>query len=236
MRGDRVRGHVSSEEAAWALEELRGAELNFTPPAQDDLAVGGWQIDDYCVALPSERPGRPVSDGPWEIAKRAALEYAIADASIVRAAWHPEEPLEGRTMLLEGRFHWMRFLLGVRVNRVFDELREVDGDDARVWGFSYQTLAGHLEKGQMDYEVWKWISSGRVAFRMHAYSKPATISNPLVRVGFALFGRRMQKQFTRRALARMDRIVTSELAERRAQRPLPHAVDCATHRRPGRRA
>lgn len=208
MRGDRIRGRVSSDEAAFALEHLRGAEVNFTPPAPGVLAVDGWQIDDYCVALPSEPPGPPLPDGPWEKARRAAGDYVIADPSILRAAWRPEEPLEGRTMLLEGRFYWMRFLLGVRVSQVIDELREVDGNDVRVWGWSYQTLEGHLERGQMDYEVWKWISSGRVEFRMHAYSKPATITNPLVRVGFALFGRHMHKRFARRALDRMDRFVT----------------------------
>lgn len=219
MRGDRVRAPVTTEEAAGALERLRHAELNFTPPAPDVLSMDGWQIDDYCLALPSEPPGPPVPGGPWETARAAIADYAIADSAIVRAAWDPGEPLEGRTMLLEGRFYWMRFLLGVRVSQVTDESREVDGDDVRIWGWSYRTLEGHLEKGQMDYEVWKWISSGRVGFRMHAYSKPATISNPVVRVGFALFGRHMQKKFARRALERMDRFVTSEVSARTAQRP-----------------
>ncbi|MCA1681991.1 MAG: DUF1990 domain-containing protein [Actinobacteria bacterium] len=34
-----------------------------------------------------------------------------------------------------------------------DETRDVDGRTVRVWGWNYRTLQGHLEMGQMDYEV-----------------------------------------------------------------------------------
>jgi hypothetical protein len=57
--------------------------------------------------------------------------------------------------------------------------------------------------GQMDYALWKWLDDGQVEFRIHVVSRPARIANPVVRLGFRLFGRRQQVRFARRACARM---------------------------------
>jgi hypothetical protein len=72
-----------------------------------------------------------------------------------------------------------------------------------VWGWSYRTLQGHLEMGQIDYELWKWLDSGEVEFRIHVVSRAAQISNPVIRLGFRIFGRRQQVRFARRACERM---------------------------------
>jgi uncharacterized protein (UPF0548 family) len=111
-----------------------------------------------------------------ERARDLMLDYEFADPSIVRAVYAPDSPLEGRDMLLEVRFLGLRFRVGVRVAGVVDETSEADGRTARVWGWSYRTLQGHLEMGQMDYEVWKWLDSGDVQFRIHVVSRPARIS------------------------------------------------------------
>ena len=55
----------------------------------------------------------------------------------------------------------------------------------------------------MDYQVWKWADSGEVEFRIHVVSRPASIPNPIVRLGFRLFGRREQVRFARRACERI---------------------------------
>jgi hypothetical protein len=73
----------------------------------------------------------------------------------------------------------------------------------RIWGWAYRTLQDHLEMGQMDYQVWKWTDSGEVEFRIHVVSRPASIRNPVIRLGFRLFGRREQIRFARRACERM---------------------------------
>jgi hypothetical protein len=65
--------------------------------------------------------------------------------------------------------------------------------------------------GQMDYEVWKWLDSGAVEFRIHVVSKPAHIPNPLVRLGFRVFGRAMQRRFARHACRRMAQLITAAL-------------------------
>jgi uncharacterized protein (UPF0548 family) len=133
--------------------------------------------------------------------------YEFADPSIVRAVYYPDRPLEERDMLLEVRFYGLRFRFGVRVGGVVDETRTVDGREVRVWGWNYRTLQGHLEKGQMDYEVWKWLDTGEVEFRIHAFSRAADIPNPIVRLGFRLFGRREQVRFARRSCERMAVLV-----------------------------
>jgi uncharacterized protein (UPF0548 family) len=110
-------------------------------------------------------------------------------------------------MLLEVRFWGLRFQLGVRVTQVVDETRSLEAGDVRVWGWSYATLQGHLEVGQMDYEVWKWLDSGKVEFRVHVVSRPGRIPNPIVRLGFRLFSRREQVRFAQRACERMAALV-----------------------------
>jgi uncharacterized protein (UPF0548 family) len=120
-------------------------------------------------------------------------------------------------MLLEARF-WklVRFRFGVRVGAVVDLTRSEGGRDVRVWGWSYRTLQGHLEMGQMDYQVWKWLDTGDVEFRIHVVSRPARIPNPIIRWGFRLLGRREQVRFARRACERMARLLAGEDVTRAA--------------------
>jgi uncharacterized protein (UPF0548 family) len=134
-------------------------------------------------------------------------DYEFADPRIVRAIYLPGGPVEGRDMLLEVRFWGLTFRFGVRVSAVIDQLRRVEGRAVRVWGWSYATLQGHLETGQMDYEVWKWLDTGAVEFRIHVVSRASRIGNPIVRLGFRLFGRREQVRFAKRACERMAHLV-----------------------------
>jgi uncharacterized protein (UPF0548 family) len=160
--------------------------------------------------VPSPHPGRPAVDLPLAV-DHGGHPHAEHEA-------HADE-LEGRNMLLEGRFLGMGFMLGVRVAAVVDGEREVDGRPARVWGWHYQTLEGHLERGQMDFEVVKWPHDGSVAFLIHAVSRRARIPNPVVRLGFRLFGRRLQLRFAREAGLRMRRLVEERLADGGAHEP-----------------
>lgn len=197
------------------LERFEHAPVNYDPEALDVAhPPAGWLVDDRCTPLPGEAPGDPQPGGSWEIACRLIRGYEFADPSLVRAFYDPEAPLEGRTMVLELRaLNLVSVHVGVRVVHVYDEVRERDGRRARVFGWAYRTLAGHVERGQMDWQVWKWLDDGEVQFRVHAVSRTARIRNPFVAVGFrllrtherALFlgstGRRMQA-LTERAIQR----------------------------------
>ncbi len=192
------------------LARLRETPVNYELTAPPSTAAG-WTFDDYCLRLPPEASGEPVEGGSYEIARRLVEGYEFADPAIVKAVWRPDSPLQDRTMLLEGRFGLLRFLLGVRVSEVIDETVDEDGHQLRVWGWCYRTLSGHLEAGEMCYRVVKELDTGEVQFRVCRYVRSEQIPNPVVRLGWRTFGRLMQIVFVRRSLARMKRLVDAEL-------------------------
>lgn len=108
---------------------------------------------------------------------------------------------------------------------------------AHVWGWrSYRTLAGHVEAGQMDWELWKWLDSGEIDFRVHAVSRTVTDVNPLVRIVYRLLSTRERRAFLEstvvrmRALAHVDSHAPErarELAAELTARHSPH--DDASH-------
>ena len=194
------------------LDALRHKTLNFDLSRRHEFTEDrGWKVDEYCQPLPQEAPGAPVPGGPWDVARRLMRDYRFADPDIVQAVYDGEGSLEGRDMLLEARWHGLRFHLGVRVGGVVDETRDVGGRRVRVWGWNYRTLQGHLEMGQMDYEVWKWVDTGEVEFRISAFSRAASDGPWIVRLGFRLFGRAEQVRFARRACERMARLTAASL-------------------------
>jgi uncharacterized protein (UPF0548 family) len=196
------------------LDELHDKGLNFELADPEGFDPDeGWLSDDYCQPLPPERPGPPVPGGSWEIAQGLMRTYEFADPSIVRAVYYPDRPLEERDMLLEVRFYGLRFRLGVRVGGVVDETRQVDGREVRVWGWNYRTLQGHLEMGQMDYEVWKWLDTGEVEFHTCRFSQRSRVGNPIVRLGVRVFGRRQQVKFAEHACERMARLTAAALSD-----------------------
>jgi uncharacterized protein (UPF0548 family) len=207
VAADRRRG---GSRARRALEALAGKGFNFDPDQREHFTTEhGWNVDDYLQELPPEPPGPPAPGGSFEVARELLRDYEFADPAIVRAIYAEDGPLERRDMLLVGRFWGLRFHLGVRVGGLVDGEATLDGRPVRRWGWSYRTLQGHLEMGQMDYEVRKWLDSGQVDFRIHAFSRPAHIPNPVVRFGFRLFGRRVQRRFARNACLRMARLTAA---------------------------
>jgi hypothetical protein len=197
------------------FERWRKASLNFDINKVEEFTIAnGWQIDNYSIGLPGEPPGESVPGGSFEVAKQIILNYEFPDPSLVTGIFPPEDPLSDRIMIIRARFLLFTFLFGVRIARVIDEIRETEKrGNAKVWGFSYQTLEGHFEMGEITFEVWKFLNSGDVEFRIHAYSKTSLIRNPFYRLGFRLFGRSLQKRFSRTALARMQQLVVARLAE-----------------------
>jgi uncharacterized protein (UPF0548 family) len=194
-----------------ALEALRDRPLNLDLSKRGEWTEArGWRVDDYRQPLPEEAPGPPEPGGTWQRACRIMRDYAFADPAIVHAVYDRDTPLEGRNILLGVRFWGLRFSFGVRVGRVTDETRVVDGREIRVWGWNYATLQGHLERGEMGYEVWKWLDTGAIEFRIHVVSRASRTGNLIVRLGFRIFGRREQVRFARRALERMACLVRED--------------------------
>jgi uncharacterized protein (UPF0548 family) len=186
------------------LASLRQAPLNVeTLPDPDRDLPRGWRYDRMLQELPAEQPGVPARDGSFAVARRLMEDYRFADPSVVRAFYDVSEPLERRTMLLEVRFHGMRFHIGVRVHDVYEREASENGRPVLIWGWSYGTLQGHFEMGQMDWQLVKFLDTGAVQFRIAALSRRAPVANLLLRAGFRLFGRRQQVAFLRTTLRRM---------------------------------
>ncbi len=195
------------------LARLAELPFNFDRERIDEVIGDPWLIDDYTHGLPDEPPGEPLPDGSFAVAKRVLADYDFTDRRQVRAFYRAGEPLEGRDMLLELRYLFVRIRIGVRVGEVIDERREVGGRPVAVWGAGYGTLRGHVERGWIDYELWKWLDSGRVEFRIRAVSQIAEIRNPILRLGFGVVGRRQQIRFARRCGERMAALVARRLAQ-----------------------
>jgi uncharacterized protein (UPF0548 family) len=206
----RLLGHAREPRS---VADLRDRPLNFDPGRIAEYrSDAGWHHDDYRQALPTEPPGEPVPGGSFEVAMRLMRDYAFAEGSAIKAVFERDGALEGRDMLLRAKILGLRFNLGVRVGEVVDRLDQVDGRPVRIWGWNYRTLDGHLERGEMEYDVWKWLDTGEVEFRIAAVSRRAQIANPLLRLGVILFARREQLKFYRHVCDRMARIVPTELA------------------------
>lgn len=216
MRGPRLRLRSvegSADGLRTRLDSLASLRPNFAPGDLPAVARDPWHVDDYCRELPPESPGEPVDGGPFEIAAELIADYGFADRSRLRAFYDAGRSLEGRDMLLEIRYLAFTVPVGVRVTTVFDEVRHEDGGPVRIKGWTYQTLEGHIERGQIDYQVWKWLDSGRVQFRIHAVSQIAEIDDPFLRLGFRFVGRREQVAFARRCGDLMERHVVEHLHE-----------------------
>lgn len=170
-----------------------------------------WRVDRRRTPLPSEAPGPPAPDGSFNVARQVLVDYEFADPALVRAVYDRAAPLEGRDMLLEGRFLWLRFAMPVRVGGLVDGAEVRDGRPVHRFGWHYRTLEGHLERGQMDYELLKWADTGEVEVRIRAYSRGGDISNPIIRLGFAVFGRWMQMRFHDHAADRLRTLVTQRI-------------------------
>jgi uncharacterized protein (UPF0548 family) len=208
-----------------ALSRLPGLRLNYDPAqAPEDGAVsavtGHWHVDAGTTVLGREKPGPPEPGGPWETARQLVSRYEFADARILRGVYRGDSELLGRNMLLEARFFGLRFYVGVRVTGVIDEERDSGDGPERVWGWSYQTLEGHLEEGRLNYEVIKNLTTGRVSFRVAGYSRRAPIPNPVIRLGFIVFGRWTQRRFYRNIQLRMVNLVRAA----QCGQPLPEPV------------
>ena len=164
----------------------------------------GWNVDDYKIELPSEAPGSPAAQGSWAAAREVLRNYTFPPPGLITGIFVPDQPLEQRVMVLRGQFLLFSFWFGVRIGGVTDERRKLpEGGEEQVWGYNYRTLEGHFERGEINFSVHKNLSTGRVVFRIHALSQTGRIRNPFYWLGFKLFGRMLQKRFSRQSMQRL---------------------------------
>src|SRR5688572_10735729 len=144
------------------LAELAGRTVNFDVPIDTMVPEQGWKVDGSDDELGQEAPGPPESDGLFLRAKQGLMNYDFSDPRIVEGHFDPEVDFVGRNMLLEIKCLGLRFLSGVRVH----SLREESDDKRTVFGFRYDTLEGHIERGYEWFLLTKDHETGRVRFKI----------------------------------------------------------------------
>jgi uncharacterized protein (UPF0548 family) len=209
-----------------ALAALADRQVNFDPGIlEQPLDSSCWRVDETIEELPHGTPGPPEPGGSWEVAKRIMDSYQLADPRIVEGVFDPSAPLSGREILLKIHYGPLRFKVGVRIGEAREDTLEQDGRPLLRYGWSYRTLQGHFEEGEMRYELRKWLDSGDVEFRVHGASRPAR-SGPLIpRLGFRLLGRTQQLRFYRQVCRRAKRLTEAQLETERAQASRRQVVD-----------
>ena len=195
------RGWSETELRAF-LTELRDGRPNFDELPERMSPEHGWTVDGDDQPLGYEPPGPPVHDGLFERARQAVINYDFSDPRIAVGHFDPNAPLANRTMLLEIKTFGLRFLGGVRVHTVRDE-----ADEKRTsFGFRYDTLEGHFERGFEWFILSKNHASGEVRFRIQAHWRMGDFPTWWSRLGFLVVGDRSRVRWRHRAVGRLRRL------------------------------
>lgn len=194
----------SDGELADRLAAISGAGRNFDEPVDALTPEQNWHRYYSEAVIARERPGPPVEGGAFERGRTAVSNYQFSDPQIVIAHFEPDSPLLGRRILLELRaLRVLHYLGGVVVGDVQSEEQE----ERSVFGFRYETLEGHIEKGAEWFLLKKSHTSGAVRFRIEAAWRPGQFPNWWSRAGFSLLGRYYQERWHRRAHAALAALV-----------------------------
>ncbi|MCP3166020.1 DUF1990 family protein [Myxococcus qinghaiensis] len=191
----------TDDELAPRLEKAGALVRNFTAASGEMTLEAGWNQVHSVSTLGREQPGPPSPTGLFERARGVLETFDFSDPRIVRWHFSSDTPLHGRTVLLELKSlaERLRFLCAVRVG---DTRLEI-GETCSVYGFSFETLDGHLEKGREWFLLRKQHDTGEVRFEIEASWRPGTFPNAWSRVGFALVGKRYQRAWHRLTHARL---------------------------------
>lgn len=200
------------------LQSLETAPRNFDADPAELEGLAGWYTYGSQSVLGAARPGPPRPNGPFDRACAAMKAYEFSDRRIVRAFFDEGAELLNRTMLLEIKaFRVLRYLVGVRVGAV----QTAHTDTESVFGFRYETLDGHIERGSEWFILRKEHASGTIHFRISAFWKPGEFPNWWSRAGFYAVGEHYQKKWHHEAHEYLGRIVR-EAAARMADEPVSH--------------
>lgn len=198
----------TEEELVPRLDEARSQGRNYVAGAGEMTLEAGWSQVHSVGLLGHEPPGPPRPDGIFERARKVLETFDFSDPRIVRWHFSADEPLRGRTVLLELKSlgQKLRYLCAVRVGGTRLEY----GEKCSVYGFSFETLEGHIEAGREWFLLKKDHQTGEVKFHIEAAWHPGEFPNWWSRLGFTLVGRRYQ-----RAWHRLTHVRLRELTRRR---------------------
>lgn len=199
----RIARGWTKKEIADRLELLEDLHLNFRAAQSEMTTAGGWNHYRSEAIIAREPPGEPVEEGPFRRAEVAVANYHFSDPEIVIGHFDADSRLLGRRMLLEMKVaRTLRYLAGVVVGAV----RFEEQDGRYTFGFRYDTLEGHIERGSEWFLLGKDLATGEIDFRIEASWLPGDFPNWWSRVGFHWLGPRYQRRWHHEAHWRLFRI------------------------------
>lgn len=193
----------STPELRERLERLEDQPVNFRASQSDMTAADGWNRYYSEAVIGREPPGPPLAEGPFRRAEVAVASYQFSDPTIVVGHFDAEQRLLGRRMLLEMKaIRVLHYLAGV----VIAAVRFEEQDGQYVFGFRYDTLEGHIERGSEWFLLTKDVTTGEIRFRIEASWLPGQFPNWWSRVGFKVLGPRYQRSWHHEAHRRLYEI------------------------------
>lgn len=186
----------SEAEIADRLAALADAPRS-APPCGDGAPDEGWSEYYSEAAIASELPG-PASE-TFGRARQLVENYRFSDPRIVTGHFCVSDPLLGRRMLVEIKVLGLHFMNGVAITAVRSEVTRQE----TVFGYRYDTLAGHVEKGSEWFLLMKDADTGKIRFRIQAYWQPGDLPTWWTRIGFRLVARRYQRAWHRLSYVRL---------------------------------
>jgi uncharacterized protein (UPF0548 family) len=195
--------------SGWTQETLRKYRasfekrpVNFDVPLDQITKENGWTTDGVHSIIGREAPGPPVENGFFQRCREALINYEFSDPNIVQGHFDPQSEFVGRTMLLEIKVWGFHFLSGVRVHSVRDEIHA----DNTIFGFRYDTLEGHIERGFEWFLLEKNHASGEVTFQIEARWRLGDFPNWWSKIGFKLIGEHYRERWRHAALERLAKL------------------------------
>ena len=176
----------SSDALRDRLESLATAPRNFDGVEEELTGDRGWHHYQSEAIVARE----PADDAYFQRARVALANYQFSDRTIVVAHFDPKAALPGRRMLLEIKVLGLHYLCAAMVTKIRDE--------PRVFGFRYDTLEGHIERG-MEWFLLTKNDAGEIRFRIEARWQRADLPNWWSRVGFSVLSGYYQRKWHRRA-------------------------------------
>ena len=183
----------STNELKRRIDALSGLSRNFDALEDEMNADEGWHH--YYSEAVIAREG-PDEHACFDRAVVALANYEFSDPGIVIAHFDPTTQLLGRRILLEIEVVGLHYLCPALVTQVREEGKN-------VFGFRYDTLTGHIERG-LEWFLLTKSPNGEIRFRIEARWQRGELPNWWSEIGFVMLSGHYQRKWHRRAHRRLS--------------------------------
>lgn len=174
------------------VDQLAFVHRNFEAAEEAEMTgEKGWHHYHSEAVIARE----PAGDVCFQRARVALTNYQFSDPRIVVAHFDPATPLGERRIMLEIKVFVLRYLCPAVVSKVRDE--------PNIYGFRYDTLQGHIERG-VEWFLLTKDADGDIRFRIEARWQKGEFPNWWSRIGFTVLSGYYQRKWHREAHRRLS--------------------------------